>query len=742
MALNKNTYYNFLEQDKYWQNIWEEKKLFQAENFSEKPKYYILDMFPYPSGQGLHVGHVLGYTFSDILVRYKKMQGFNVLHPMGWDAFGLPAEQYAINTGIPPWESIKTNIANFKSQLIKLGLSFDWTREINTTDEEYYKWTQWMFVNFFKHGIAYIDDLPVWWCPNLGTVLSNEEVVNGLSERGDHPVIKKKLIQWVLKIKNYADNLLDNLSELDWPYSTKKQQIEWIGKSVNKEKKTKFKIRNWLFSRQRYWGEPIPIVWIDSKSYEKLLLIKNSKVLELLPKEPVYKIQNKEKYYAIPIPYSNLPVKLPIIENYKEIINNKKGVNPLDKIDNWKYIYFNLETGNSIEFLNKKDINNNLNHYWVKAIRETNTMPQWAGSCWYFIRYLDPNNKNSIVSKDLLKYWGYPDLYIGGKEHSVLHLLYARFWNQALYDLGFVDKKEPFNKVIHQGLILGDKDFYIYKDKDNQYISNNNIDYSNKKNLIIEKINKDEVIKLNNDFYLKKNINIKVLMKHSKMSKSKGNIVNPETIIKNYGSDTLRMYIMFLGPIDEDKPWSTKGIKGIFRFLNRIWSFFNNNNIDYKNEIEINIINFINTNINLIQNYIEKFKINKAISQIMILFKFIEKNKIINFKILKKFIILISPLAPHIAEEIWSVFLFNKESIFKQKWPKIEIISEKDDTNYEIPIYINGKFKGITKINDKYSKDDILLQIKKDLIINKYLYNKNIIKLIYKPRIIFNIVVK
>ena len=738
MSLNINTYYNFLKKDKYWQDIWQEKKLFEAKNFSKKPKYYILDMFPYPSGQGLHVGHVLGYTFTDILIRYKKMQGFNILKPMGWDAFGLPAEQYAIKTGIPPWESTKKNISNFKSQLIKLGLSFDWKREINTTDDEYYKWTQWIFVNFFKNGIAYIDDLPVWWCENLRTVLSNEEVINGLSERGDYPVVKKKLTQWVLKIKNYADSLLEGLNELDWPDSTKKQQVEWIGKSIDKEKKVKFKIKNWLFSRQRYWGEPIPIVWVDSNSYKKLLLIKDSKVLELLPKNPVYKIENKEKYYAIPIPYSHLPLKLPVIENYKEIINNKNGISPLDKIDNWKYIYFNLKTGESLEFLNKKNINNN----WVKAIRETNTMPQWAGSCWYFLRYLDPNNKNNIVSKDLLEYWSYPDLYVGGKEHSVLHLLYARFWNQALYDLGFVNKKEPFTKIIHQGLILGDKEFYVYKNKDDKYVSNDNIDNFYEKNLTIKKIDKNKVVKLNNDYYLKNNINIKVICKHSKMSKSKGNIVNPEIIINNYGSDTLRMYIMFLGPINEDKPWSTKGIKGIFRFLNRIWNYFINNKIDYKNEISIKIIDFINNNINLIEDYIEKFKINNAIAQVMILFKFIEKNKILHFKILKTFIILISPLAPHIAEEIWSVFLLNKESVFIEKWPKIQIVSKKNNISCTIPIYINGKFKKKIKINEQYSANDILLEIKKDLIIKKYLYNKNIIKLIYKPNIIFNIVVK
>ena len=641
-----------------WQKFWSENQTFKSEDIStDKPKYYVLDMFPYPSGAGLHVGHALGYVATDIVARYKRMKGFNVLHPMGWDAFGLPAEQYAIKTGTHPKETTNQNVSNFKKQINSLGFSYDWSREINTTDPNYYKWTQWIFMQLYNKGLAYEQEVAVNWCPELKAVLANEEVVNGKSDIGGHPVVRLPMRQWILKITDYAESLLDGLDDLDWPENIKELQKNWIGKSegvelgfdidghndtinvyttrpdtlfgasymvlapehtlihsivtdeqrskveayieetkkksdfdrteVNKDKtgvftgsyainpfskekieiwiadyvlisygtgaimavpghderdwefaskynlpilevveggdvskaaytargnakiinssndKTlsmdglsvdqaikeailfieknsigkatvNYKLRDWLFSRQRYWGEPFPLIHKD---------------------DSVELIQEKD-----------LPVMLPEVENYKP---SDDGKSPLSLVKNWVEV---------------KDESDN-----IIGLRETNTMPQWAGSCWYFLRFTDPNNTIEAWSKERENYWMPVDLYIGGQEHAVLHLLYARFWHHVLYDLDLVSTKEPFKKLYNQGMILGDDG--------------------------------------------------------TKMSKSRGNVINPEEIMDEYGSDSMRLYEMFMGPLNKSKPWSTKGLQGCYRFVNKLWSIIVDENGNLSSKI-------------------------------------------------------------------------------------------------------------------------------------------------------------
>ena len=680
--------YNHLAIEKKWQKYWLENKTFKTTEDPDKPKFYVLDMFPYPSGSGLHVGHPEGYTATDIVARMKRMQGYNVLHPMGWDAFGLPAEQYALDTGNDPAEFTQKNIQNFKRQIQSLGFSYDWDREINTTDPKYYKWTQWIFSKLYEKGLAYETEVMVNWCPALGTVLANEEVIDGKSERGGHPVYRKPMKQWVLKITEYADRLLEDLEELDWPESIKEMQRNWIGRSegaeitfkvdgsddsftvfttrpdtlfgatycvlapehplvkkittpeqkqavenyieevsrksdlertdlakektgvftgayainpanneklpiwiadyvlltygtgaimavpghderdwefakkfdlpikevvsggnieegaytgdgvhinsgfldgLNKEeaiakmiewleengygkKKVSYKLRDWVFSRQRYWGEPIPIIhWEDGT------------------KSLVHE--------------DELPLELP---KMKEIRPSGTGESPLANAKEWLEVT-DPETGK-------------------KGRRETNTMPQWAGSCWYYLRYIDPHNDEMIADPEKLKYWLPVDLYIGGAEHAVLHLLYARFWHKFLYDIGVVPTKEPFQKLFNQGMILGEN--------------------------------------------------------HEKMSKSKGNVVNPDEIVEIYGADTLRLYEMFMGPLEADKAWSTEGIEGARRFLDRIWRLF----VDDNGQITEKIVDktggplekvYHQTVKKVTEDY-EKLRFNTAISQMMV----------------------------------------------------------------------------------------------------------------------------
>src|SRR4051812_7157402 len=680
--------YPFDQIEPKWQSIWEERRAFHApnpgdENFDvSKPKYYVLDMFPYPSGAGLHIGHPEGYTATDILSRYKRAKGFNVLHPMGWDAFGLPAEQHAVKTGTHPVSNTQNNITNFRRQIKALGFSYDWDREIDTTDPKYFRWTQWIFLQLFKKGLAYVDERPVWWCPELKTVLANEEIVDGKSEVGGFPVERRNLRQWVLRITAYAERLLEDLKTVDWPESTKRMQEAWIGRSEGAEilfklenaalgdlkifttrpdtlfgctymvlapehpltdalataeqkaaveaykKKTagksdlertdlakdksgvfsgsyainpvngarvpiwiadyvlmgygtgaimavpahderdfefaqqyalpivqviagpegdlklpyvgdgkvinspgydglawpeakkkitadlaargvakatvNYKLRDWLFSRQRYWGEPFPIVWLNEADYRRAIAARKSDA----PETPVTFTSSGVTHYALPLPAGALPLELPVVQSY---LPSGNGESPLAGETAWLEIWLNFETGESVPAAQPKPADDS----WVRGRRETNTMPQWAGSCWYYLRFTDPKNDTALASPEALRYWGVPDLYVGGAEHSVLHLLYARFWHKVLFDIGLVPQAEPFTKLFHQGIILGEDG--------------------------------------------------------EKMAKSRGNVVSPDTIIASHGADTLRLYLMFLGPLEAMKPWNPRGIEGVHRFLQKVW---------------------------------------------------------------------------------------------------------------------------------------------------------------------------
>jgi len=743
-----------------WQAYWEKNKTFKTSDDFTKPKYYVLDMFPYPSGSGLHVGHPEGYTATDIVARYKRMRGYNVLHPMGWDAFGLPAEQHALNTGEHPRGFTDQNIANFRRQIKSLGFSYDWDREISTTDPDYYKWTQWIFLQLYKRGLAYMAEVPVNWCPALGTVLANEEVINGVSERGGHPVIRVPMRQWMLKITEYAERLLEDLEELDWPESIKEMQRNWIGKSegaevtfavdghdatftvfttrpdtlfgatycvlapehelvkrittddhrqaveayreaaarksdlertdLAKEKtgvftgayainpvngakipiwvadyvlggygtgaimavpahdqrdwefakkfdlpivevvqggditkeayvgdgphvnsgfldglgneeakakmiewlekegkgraKTTYRLRDWLFSRQRYWGEPIPILHLEDGTMK-------------------------------PVPEEDLPLLLPDLD---EIKPTGTGESPLANATDWVNTV-DPETG-------------------LKARRETNTMPQWAGSCWYYLRYIDPHNDKELVSKEKEQYWMPVDLYIGGAEHAVLHLLYARFWHKVLYDIGVVSTKEPFRKLVNQGMILGENG--------------------------------------------------------EKMSKSRGNVINPDDIVSEYGADTLRMYEMFMGPLEATKAWNTNGLEGIHRFLNRVWRLYvaEDGTLNPKITDEGGDEAFIRTwhrTIKKVTEDYENLRFNTAISQMMIFVNEAYKAEKLPRKAMNDFIQLLSPIAPHIAEELWER-MGHGDTITYEPWPEYDE-AWIADREIEIVIQVNGK---------------------------------------------------
>lgn len=796
--------YNHIEIEKKWQEYWEKNKTFFTDvwDFS-KPKYYALDMFPYPSGQGLHVGHPEGYTATDILSRMKRMQGYNVLHPMGWDAFGLPAEQYAIKTGNHPAIFTRKNIETFKRQLKMLGFSFDWDKELATCDTSYYKWTQWIFSLLYKDGLAKLVEMPVNWCEELGCVLSNDEVINGKSERGGFPVVRKNMKQWVLDIPKYAEKLLDGLNEIDWPESTKEIERNWIGKSVgaevnfkiansnnleftvfttrpdtlfgatycvlspehaliskittpgqkqavedyikqaalksdlertelnkdktgvftgsyainpvnNKEipiwisdyvlvtygtgaimavpahdqrdyefakkfdldiipvleggdiskeayvqdgthinseflnglnkqdainkiiswleerkigtKKINYKLREWIFARQRYWVEPIPIVYTeDGKS-------------EILPDD-------------------QLPLILPELEDYSP---SKSGASPLDKATSW--------------------VNTTLDG--KKVTRETSTMPGAAGSSWYFLRYIDPKNENEFANQELLKHWMPVDLYVGGPEHAVGHLLYSRFWNEYLFDKGLSPVKEPFAKLRHQGMILGPNG--------------------------------------------------------EKMSKSKGNVINPDDMVKEYGADALRVYEMFMGPIDAAKPWDPNGIDGSKKFLDRVWRLYKESG-KLQDKENKNLEKAYHYTVKKVTNDYETMNFNTAISQMMIFINAVNKEDIFPKEYAIGFLKLLNPVAPHITEELWATSLGNTNTISYEKWPEYD---ESKTLNDEItlPIQINGKLKATIKILS--NEDESSIKNKVHEAIESKLDNKNIVKEIYVKNKIYNIVVK
>lgn len=800
--------YNHKEIEKKWQTYWEDNKVFKTGEDPNKEKFYVMDMFPYPSGAGLHVGHPEGYTATDIIARMKRMQGYNVLHPMGWDAFGLPAEQYALDTGNDPSEFTAKNIQTFKRQIQSLGFSYDWNREVNTTDPKYYKWTQWIFLQLYKKGLAYIDEVPVNWCPALGTVLANEEVIDGKSERGGHPVIRKPMRQWMLKITDYADRLLEDLEELDWPESIKEMQRNWIGKSegaeitfeidghdekitvfttrpdtlygatysvlapehklvdmittpeqkaaveaykdevshksdlertelskektgvftgayainpINGEKlpiwiadyvlvsygsgaimavpghderdyefaqtfdlpivevvaggnieeeaytgdgehvnseflnglqkdeaikkmidwleekgygqrKISYRLRDWLFSRQRYWGEPIPIIHLEDGS-------------------------------MVPVPEEELPLELPKTD---EIKPSGTGESPLANIEDWVTVTVDGKKGR----------------------RETNTMPQWAGSCWYYIRYIDPDNDQCLADPDKLKKWLPVDIYIGGAEHAVLHLLYARFWHKVLYDIGVVPTKEPFQKLFNQGMILGE----------------------------------------NNE----------------KMSKSKGNVVNPDDIVESHGADTLRLYEMFMGPLDASIAWSEDGLDGARRFLDRIWRLFvtedHQLNPSIKNDAKINdkLERTYHQSVKKVTEDIEGLRFNTAISQLMVFINEAYKQDALPTDYMKAFIKLLSPVAPHIAEELWKI-IGGERTVSLQEWPTYDE-SKLVESQIEVVIQINGKVRSKVTVDKDISKDELQAVALKDETITERLEGLTVRKVIVIPGKLVNIV--
>ncbi len=582
--------YNHLKIEKNWQIYWEKNQTFKVDLDSKKPKYYILDMFPYPSGQGLHVGHPEGYTATDIIARFKRMQGFEVLHPIGFDSFGLPAEQYAIKTNNSPKAFTLQNIDNFIIQLKQLGFSFNWEKTLITSEPYYYKHTQWIFAQLHKNNLTELKMIEVNWCPELNTVLSNEEVfidesLNMTSERGNFPVFKKQMKQWVLKITKYADQLFANLDNLDWPSNIKKLQKNWIYNEGNPEKG--LHLRDWIFARQRYWGEPFPIVHLE----------------------------NGEIYL---IPESKYPVQLPEISDYSF---SKDGKPALSKVTNW---------------LNYSDND-------IKGKMDTNTMPQWAASSWYYIAYIlkevDLNNNNYILdmdseqAKQRLKKWLPVDLYIGGQEHAVLHLLYARFWHLFLHDIGVVDSLEPFKKLFNQGMILGE---------DGQ-----------------------------------------------KMSKSLGNTISPDNIIAEYGADALRIYEMFMGPLSDDKTWSMSGIQGIRNWIERVYNLKAFEIIDNSNANSEDVI-ALNTLIYNFTNNLERLSFNNAASDMMVFLNYFYKTSKIFLNALKFFIQALSLFAPHLANELWLNFDFNEDLLY-YSWP--DYASIKLPSQRKIVLQYRGKFK-------------------------------------------------
>ena len=825
-----------------WQAYWEAHKSFKAEDKSDKPKYYILDMFPYPSGQGLHVGHPEGYTASDIIARYKRMKGFNVLHPIGWDAFGLPAEQYAINHGVHPRITTEQNIANFKRQIKSLGFSYDWDREINTTEPEYFKWTQWIFLQLYKRGLAYVAEAPVNWCPALGTVLANEEVIDGKSEVGHYEVIRKPMRQWMLKITAYAERLLDDLEELDWPERIKAMQRNWIGKSMGAEvdfplapetgvkgnirifttrpdtlygatfmvlapehalvdtittpecadavkaykaaaakksdldrtdlakEKTgvftgayainpitgnptpiwiadyvlasygtgaimcvpghdtrdwefakafglpivevisggdvtqaaftedgihvnsgfldglnvpdgkkamidyleknglgrasvNFKLRDWLFSRQRYWGEPFPILWDKNHQHH-------------------------------PLPEEQLPLTLPEVKSYKP---SGTGESPLATLEDW------VKVGD--------------------FTRETNTMPQWAGSCWYYLRYIDPHNSERPFDPEKEKYWMPVDFYIGGAEHAVLHLLYARFWHKVLYDIGLVHTKEPFQKLFNQGMIVA----YSYKDKDGAYVHVDNV----------QKTADGAVSKITGE---------PLQMQVEKMSKSRGNVVNPDEVVRDYGADSLRLYEMFMGPLDQVKPWETDGVSGVNRFLAKAWKLIVSTGeenkcheriCDAEPDAETELI--LHQSIRKVGEDIEGLRFNTGISQLMVLVNHLSKLDKLPRKVAETFVLLLAPYAPHIAEELWAI-LGHTESLSHESWPVYDP-AKCEVSQINIAVQVLGKLRGTLPIAKDASKDDIIEAAKKIPAVAKQIDGKEIRKTIVVPGKIVNFVV-
>lgn len=804
--------YNHKTIEKKWQKFWKKNETFKADLNKDQKKYYALDMFPYPSGQGLHVGHPEGYTATDVMSRMKRMQGFNVLHPMGWDAFGLPAEQYALKTGHNPKDFTNKNIDHFRDQIQSLGFSYDWDREVNTTDPKFYKWTQWIFEQLYKKGLAYESEIMVNWAPDFmgGTVVANEEVEDGKTKRGGYPVYRKPMRQWVLKITAYADRLIDDLDLVDWPESVKEMQRNWIGRSegasvffpvvgdedtkievfttradtlfgasyvvlapeqelvdqlttsehkaevekykeeasrrsdlertdLNKDKtgvftgsyvinpvngeklpiwisdyvlasygtgavmavpsgdqrdydfatkfdlpikpviegtdvsegafdgdgkhinsgfldglniadakqkmidwleehdaghkKVNYRLRDWIFSRQRYWGEPIPVIhWDDGTT-------------SLVPED-------------------ELPLELPKTDNIEP---SGTGESPLANVEDWVNVY-----------------DENGRH----GLRETNTMPQWAGSSWYWLRYTDPHNDKEFASKEALDYWSPVDLYVGGAEHAVLHLLYARFWHKVLYDLGLVPTKEPFMKLVNQGMILGSN--------------------------------------------------------HEKMSKSKGNVVNPDDIVDQYGADTLRLYEMFMGPLEESVPWDEKGLHGANKWVQRVWRLLMDDNNHLRDRVSTfndgKLTKVYNQTVKKVTEDYERMHFNTAISQLMVFVNEAYKVDDLPVEYMKGFVKMIAPIMPHMAEELWSQF-GESDTITYQSWPTYDPKALVED-EVEMIVQVNGKVRAKIKMAKDTDRDEAQQLALANEHVKKFTDGKDIKKVIVVPNKIVNIVAK
>jgi leucyl-tRNA synthetase len=619
--------YDHKKLEKKWQTIWDKKKIYKTSP-AGKNKMYVLDMFPYPSGEGLHVGHPRGYIATDVYSRMKRMQGYDVLHPMGWDAFGLPAENFAIKNKVHPRVAVEKNVKRFKQQLSIIGFDYDWSREINTTDPKYYKWTQWIFLQMYKKGLAYESNEPINWCPSCQTGLANEDVEeNGTCERCGTKVEQKPMRQWVLKITAYADKMLADLDKLPkWPSGVKQAQRNWIGRDVDEKGNITYRMRDWVFSRQRYWGEPIPIIHCESCG-------------------------------VVPVPEKDLPVVLPEVKNYEP---TGTGESPLAGIDNW--------------------VNTKCPKCKGLARRETNTMPQWAGSSWYYLRYIDPKNTKALVDKKKEKTWmnnGGVDVYVGG-DHATRHLIYARFWHKFLYDIGVVSTEEPFPRLEFLGFILAEDG--------------------------------------------------------RKMSKRWKNVVNPDDMVIRFGADAFRLYEMFIGPFENTVSWSTDGVVGTRRFIERVWSTFDNIKLssDKKNN------KILHKTIKKISEDIENFKFNTAVSSLMIFMNEVGREGL-SKKDFKVFLQILSPFAPHMTEELWSL-LGEKKSIHLSSWPEYDknLI---EDFELKIAVQINGKVRGEIMIGVDDSEEDIKKMAISNESVAKYITGSEVKKIIYVKNKIINIVV-
>jgi len=858
-ALSKD--YDFQEIERRWQSFWERDRTYRAGIDPSLPKYYILDMFPYPSGSGLHIGHPEGYTATDIIARFRRARGFDVLHPMGWDAFGLPAEQHAVKTGTHPAANTQNNISNFRRQIKALGFSYDWGREVDTTDPKYFRWTQWIFLQLFRRGLAYVDERPVWWCPELRTVLANEEIVDGKSEIGGFAVERRNLRQWVLRITAYADRLLSGLEAVDWPDSTKRMQAAWIGRSegaevafgledpdlgglrvfttrpdtlfgatymvlapehalvdaltlpgqraevaayrrkaasksdlertdLAKEKSgvftgsfatnpangaripiwvadyvltgygtgaimavpahderdhefalryglpvvavieppggpgdaaetrlpytgdgrlvrsgaytglewreakrritddlaargdarhsVNYKLRDWLFSRQRYWGEPIPIVWVSADDYRRAA----PALAGSLPAEPVSYEEGGVARFALPLPDSALPLELPPVQSY---LPSGTGESALANVPDWVSVWYDTATGRAVPASGPRPEGDT----WVRARRETNTMPQWAGSCWYYLRFTDPHDDLQFASPRALARWGGPDLYVGGAEHAVLHLLYARFWHKVLFDIGKVPTDEPFTRLFHQGIILGEDG--------------------------------------------------------EKMSKTRGNVVSPDSVIESHGADSLRLYLMFLGPLEAMKPWSLRGIEGVHRFLHKVWHDFVGEDGRANPKIadgatdSAELQKLLHETIKKVGDDIDSMRFNTAISQMMIFENALHKEARVSRAAALAFIQVLAPFAPHFAEEVWSR-LGAPGLASVAPWPKYDP-AKMSAAEVRLVFQVNGKHRGDQLVPVGLDQEGALAVAKANEKVAPFLSGKSIVKVVYVPGRILNLVV-